>query len=185
MPGRAAVQATGDDQESHVEVDLQADGGGQRIDVEEAYGIGERVLDQHALGVAGDELRGGALPIVGEQDRRLLVPEVEDEELAELLARQRDGLLVHPRRAVLARRQSSSHGARRNAAIIRFQQRCGSAAQRDESDSHFLQPRKVGVGGQARVEHQVPGSAPRSFFQNSMKRKISSASSPLRRSALA
>jgi hypothetical protein len=36
LAGEQSVQATGDDQQGHVEVDPQADGGGQRIDVKEA-----------------------------------------------------------------------------------------------------------------------------------------------------
>ena len=50
------VDAAGNDQQRHVEVDLHADGRRQRIDVEEPHGIGERVLDHHALSVACDEL---------------------------------------------------------------------------------------------------------------------------------
>src|SRR5690348_10908622 len=71
-----AIQAAGDNKERHVEIDLQADGGGKRIDVKEAHSIRERVLDQHALSVAGDELRRGAVTVVGEQDGRLVVSEI-------------------------------------------------------------------------------------------------------------
>ena len=101
--GEEAVEAAGDDQEGHVEVDLEADGGGERVHVEEAHGVGERVLDEHALGVAGDELRGRGASVVGQQDRRLVVAEVLDEELAEGAVRRRlDRLLVDARGPVLA-----------------------------------------------------------------------------------
>ena len=81
--GDEAIEAAGEDEESHVEVDLEADGGGEGVDVEEADGVGEGVLDEHALGVAGDELLGRGGFVVGEKDGWQVVPEVLDEELAE------------------------------------------------------------------------------------------------------
>src|SRR5260370_3912392 len=81
--GHQAVEAGGDDEEGHVEVDLEADRGGERVDMEEAHGIGQSVLDEHASGVAGDDLAGGGASIGGEQDGGLVVSEVRDEELAE------------------------------------------------------------------------------------------------------
>ena len=66
-----------------------------------------------------------------------------------------------------------------------LEQRGRASTQGHEGDAHLIQTRQMGVGGQARIEHQVRAAARRGvFFQNSMKRKISSASSPLRRSAL-
>jgi hypothetical protein len=49
----------GDNEECHIKVDFEADGGGECVDLEEAHDIGERILDEHALGVTGDEVLGG------------------------------------------------------------------------------------------------------------------------------
>ena len=55
-----AIEAAGDDEEGHVKVDLEPDGGAEGVHVKEPYGVRERVLDEHALGVAGDDLLGGS-----------------------------------------------------------------------------------------------------------------------------
>ena len=56
--GEKAIESAGEDQEDHVEIDLESHRGRQRIDVEEAHGIGERVFDEHALSVSGDQFFG-------------------------------------------------------------------------------------------------------------------------------
>ena len=50
--GENSIDPTGENQKDHVEIDLQSDGGRERIHVKEAHGIGERVFDEHALSVA-------------------------------------------------------------------------------------------------------------------------------------
>jgi hypothetical protein len=57
--GENAIDSTGEYQRDHVEIDLQADGGRERIHVKEAHGIGERVFDEHALSVSGNQYLGG------------------------------------------------------------------------------------------------------------------------------
>src|SRR5205085_6894053 len=74
------VQATGDDQQGHVEVHFHSHRRGQRVHVEEAHGVGQGVLDQHALGIAGEQLGVGGVAVVGQENGRLLVAEVDDEE---------------------------------------------------------------------------------------------------------
>jgi hypothetical protein len=81
-----AVEATGDRQQGHVEVHLEAHRGGQGVQVEEAHGVGQRVLDEHALGVARDH-RGGSPAVVREEDCRVLVAQVLNDHPAEGMRR--------------------------------------------------------------------------------------------------
>ena len=106
-----AIEAAGEHEQGHVEVDLEADGGGQCVDVEEADGIGESVLDEHAPGVADDELARGGVGVVGEQDGGLVVAEVADEELSEAALAGACLLLVDAGRLELALRQVEVDGA--------------------------------------------------------------------------
>ncbi len=57
--GENSIDSTGEHQKDHVEIDLQTDGGRERIHVKEAHGIGECVFDEHALRVSGNQLLGG------------------------------------------------------------------------------------------------------------------------------
>ena len=66
--GQQAVEATGQDQQRHVEVNLEADGRGERIQMKEADRVGERVLNEHALGIAGEERLGRSVALVGQQN---------------------------------------------------------------------------------------------------------------------
>src|SRR3972149_1242198 len=77
------IEAAGDSEQRHVEVDLQTDRGRECVHVKEADGVGDRVLNEHALGVAGDEALEGGIVLVGEEDGRLVVPKVLDEQLAQ------------------------------------------------------------------------------------------------------
>ena len=97
-----AVEAGGDDEQGHVEVDLEADRRRQCVDVEEVHGIGKRILDQHTLGVASNDIAGGGGCIVGEQDRGLIVTKILDEELTEGALAGTSLLFVDPRGAVFA-----------------------------------------------------------------------------------
>src|SRR5271166_3658879 len=63
----------------------------------------ERVLDQHSLRVARDEARERGLALVRQEDRGLVVAEVLEVELAKRAPAQRYRLVVHARRAELAR----------------------------------------------------------------------------------
>ncbi|MBO0835819.1 MAG: hypothetical protein J2P28_09900, partial [Actinobacteria bacterium] len=56
--GHDAVEAGGEDEQGHVEVGLEGDRGGERVNVEEAHRVAQRVLDEHAPGIAGDQLLG-------------------------------------------------------------------------------------------------------------------------------
>ena len=56
--GENTIDPTGENQKDHVEIDLESDGGRERIHVKEAHGIGERVFDEHALSVSGNQLFG-------------------------------------------------------------------------------------------------------------------------------
>ena len=156
--------------------------------MEEADGIGEGVLDEHALGVAGDELLAGVAAVVGEQDGGLVVAEVVDEDLAEGASGERD-LSVRRRAGCWYLRVGTSSStvrqAERGRLAISCEQLGRASAQGDEGDPHLVEPGEVRVGGELGVEDQVAAAAaPWVRFQKSMKRKISSASSPLRRSAL-
>ena len=51
--GENSIDPTGENQKDHVEIDLQADGGRERIQVKETHGVGERIFDEHALSVSG------------------------------------------------------------------------------------------------------------------------------------
>ena len=53
--GEDAIEPTGDDEKDHVEINLESDGGRQRVHVKEAHCIGERVFDEHALSVSGNQ----------------------------------------------------------------------------------------------------------------------------------
>src|SRR5436190_9473387 len=102
LGGEQTIQAAGNHQQGHVEVDLEPHGGGKSVHVEEAHRVGEGVLDQHALGVAGDELGDGFLVVIGEQNCRFFVSEIAQVELAERSAGQYDRLVVDAGRAELA-----------------------------------------------------------------------------------
>jgi hypothetical protein len=77
-----AIEAAGQDEQRHVEIDFEAHRGGQGIAVKEAHGIGKRIFDEHAFGVAGDQLAGGGVGVVGQEDGGLLMAKILDEELA-------------------------------------------------------------------------------------------------------
>jgi hypothetical protein len=65
--GEKAVEAAGDHQERHVEVDLEADGWRERVHVEKAGRLGERVFDEHALGPSAGIVEGRWTPRAAKQ----------------------------------------------------------------------------------------------------------------------
>ena len=65
-----------------------------------------------------------------------------------------------------------------------LEQSRGAAAQGDEGDAGLVEAVEVFVGGELGIEDEMLRRSAVLAFQKSMKRKISSASSPLRRSAL-
>ena len=159
--GHQAIEAAGDDQQRHVEVDLEADRRGERVDVEEAHRVGERVLDQHALGIAGDDRLGGGLGVIGEQDGGLVVAEIGDEELAEVALVRTSLLFVDARGAVLAAGDVEVDGAPgrwRQAGDLGEQAR-RAPAQGDEGDAGGIEPIEAVVGGELGVEDEVPRQA--------------------------
>ena len=93
-----AIEAAGDHEKRHVEVDLEANGRAEGIHVEEAHRVRERVLDQHALGIPGDHLLGRS-SLVGQKDGRLVVAEVTDVDLTVGAAEQSHAPLEDSRRS--------------------------------------------------------------------------------------
>ena len=131
--------------------------------MEEVNGIGDRVLDHHAPGVAVDELARGCLQLVGQQKGRPLMAQAAHGELADIV-----GIAGDPDAAV------EDHGCAVDAPDIGeahllpvalraggdgVEQRSGAPAQRQEVDSHRVDPREVGMGRQSGIEHQLPGRA--------------------------
>ena len=64
--GHEAVEGTGDESDLQIEVDLEANHGRERVDMEELNGFGNSVLDEHSLSVARDQGRAADFEIVGE-----------------------------------------------------------------------------------------------------------------------
>ena len=76
------VGGGGPDGEGGVEVDVERDGGAERVEVEAADRFGEALLDRHPFGVPADDLLRRRGPVVGEDQGRVLVPEAAHGDLA-------------------------------------------------------------------------------------------------------
>ena len=79
--GHQAIQGTGHQGELQVEVDLQADHRGERIEVKELDGLGDVVFDQHPLGIARDQGGRTGLVVVGQEHGGLLMAQIDHRQL--------------------------------------------------------------------------------------------------------
>jgi len=156
--GQAAVKAGGDDEKGQVEVHLQADGGRQRVEMEEAVGIGQGVLDQHPLDVAGDQTFDRRAMLIGQQDGRFVVSEILDQNLAEVPAGQADRLFMIPGRAVLPRRDVQldrpPSGTRQKDDLPEDLR--GTAAEGDEGEAHPIELGQGFIGREPGIKDQFP-----------------------------
>ncbi len=57
-PRQQAVEAAGDDEQGHVEINFQADRRREGVQVEETDSIREGIFDQHPVGITRDQLFG-------------------------------------------------------------------------------------------------------------------------------
>ena len=86
--------------------------------------------------------------------RERFVAQILDEQLAEARASQGHGLLKHPGRAELARRDIQFDGApgRTRQQHDLFEQRRRPATQGHEGDTHLFEASEIGVGGELGVK---------------------------------
>jgi hypothetical protein len=125
--------------------------------VKEANRIGKRVFDQHSPGIASDQLLGGSPMLVRQEHGRFIVSELLDIELPKVPSGQTDGLFIDAGSPVLSggyiQLDNPPGGTRQKHNLL--QDLRGPAPQRDEGDTHPVQPCQMGVGGQSRVKYQM------------------------------
>src|ERR1700758_2356376 len=83
VAGEEAVEVAGDDGEGGVEVDVERQAGGQRVEVESADVGVEFVFDEHAFCVAGEHVLGGGGEVVGDQEGGVVAADVSHGDLAD------------------------------------------------------------------------------------------------------
>ncbi len=84
------VEVAGDDGERGVQVDVERDAAGQRVEAEPADVGVELVFDQHPLGVPGEQVFGRGVEVVGDEQGGLVAADVLDRDLADLGADARE-----------------------------------------------------------------------------------------------
>ncbi len=106
LAGEQPVEVAGDDGEGGVQVDVERDAGGQRVEAEAGDAGIQLVLDEHPLGVPGEQVfgRGGILQVVGDEQGGLVAADVADGDLADRRADalESDHVFVQMRVAVAA-----------------------------------------------------------------------------------
>lgn len=83
LEGEQPVEVAGDDSQRGVEVDVERDTGGERVQVESADVGVQLVFDHHPLGVAGEQVFGGGGEVVGDQQGGLVAADAADGDLAD------------------------------------------------------------------------------------------------------
>ena len=84
VAGEEAVEVAGEDGEGGVEVDVEWDAAGERVEVE-AGDVGvEFVFDAHAFGVAGEQVLARGGEVVGDEQGGFVAADVADSDLADL-----------------------------------------------------------------------------------------------------
>ena len=101
-PSQEPVKPAGDHQQGHIKINLEANGGTERVQMEKAHRVAQAVLNEHAVGITGEQGLHRSVVLIGQENRRLVMPEVQGKDLSEKMILQLDLLFVDARRAELA-----------------------------------------------------------------------------------
>jgi len=100
LAGEQGVEGVGDHGQGDIEVHLDEDGRGERVEVEEFDGLADAVFDARPAGVVADEEFDGEVEVVGDQEGRFFAPVAAKDDLADVAgigARQdNEGLMDEP-----------------------------------------------------------------------------------------
>src|SRR3990172_5298920 len=156
LAGEHGVERVGQSGEHDVEVDLDEDGRGERVEAEELHRLGNTVLDPPAARVVADEAGGLGRAVVADEERRLLVAVAANDELAylALVAWQADGRFVHLGVGVLALGMRDVNALPAFELLHRAQEGRAAAAQGDELDAGGVELGELLVAREAGVEDE-------------------------------
>jgi len=171
LPGQHAVEGIGDHGHDDIKMDLDQDGGRERIEVEELYRLGDDVFDSPSARVVSHQRFQRGREVIGDKEGGLFVAVCADDHLAQVtdIILQCDEGLMDQRVGIFAFAMGDVDPFPGTDPIEPIQHALASASQGDESDPLLIELREFGIGGELGIKDKGGFDASLDLFPEGQK----------------